>query len=103
MNITISAKNIEITQAIRDFVEDKIGGLEKLIGHSKASASVEIGKPSKHHRSGEVFYSEVNLKLGGNLLRAEAQRDDLYAAIIEVKDELQIQIKKFKDKHSEHR
>ena len=103
MNIALTAKNIEITEAIRTFVEDKIGGLVKLIGHSEASAKVEIGKPSKHHRSGEVFYAEVNLKMGGNLLRSEAQRDDLYAAIVEAKDELQTQIKKFKDKRSEHR
>ncbi len=103
MNIALTAKNIEITQAIRDFVEEKIGGLEKVIGHGEVSASVEIGKPSKHHRSGEIFYAEANLKMGGNLLRAEAQRDDLYTAIVEVKDELQVQIKKFKDKHSEHR
>ena len=103
MNIALTAKNIEITQAIRNFVEDKIGGLDKILGHSEASASVEIGKPSKHHRSGEVFYAEVNLKMGGNLLRSEAQRDDLYAAIVEAKDELQTQIKKFKDKRSEHR
>lgn len=103
MNITLTAKNIEITQAIRAFIEDKIGGLEKIIGHTESSASVEIGKPSKHHRSGEVFYAEVNLKMGGNLLRSEAQRDDLYAAIVEAKDELQTQIKKFKDKRSEHR
>lgn len=103
MNIALTAKNIEITEAIRAFVDDKIGGLEKVLGHSEVSASVEIGKPSKHHRSGDVFYAEVNLKMGGNLLRSEAQRDDLYAAIVEAKDELQTQIKKFKDKRSEHR
>ena len=103
MNIALYAKNIEITEAIRAFIEDKIGGLDKLIGHSDASAKVEIGKPSKHHRSGEVFYAEINLKMGGNLLRAEAQREDLYTAIVEAKDELQTQIKKFKDKRSEHR
>jgi len=103
MTIDIATKNITLDEPLRVFIEDKIGGLEKYLKNAPASARVEIGKPSKHHRSGEVFYAEVNLKMGGNLLRSEAQRDDLYATIVEAKDELQTQIKKFKDKRSEHR
>ena len=101
------------------FVEDKIGGLEKffppeaprppLAGdpplegkYSKdpIEVRVEIGKPSKHHRSGKVFYAEANLKMGGKLLRATCQHEDLRNAIVEVKDELQRQIKKFKGKNN---
>jgi len=54
--------------------------------------------PSKHHRSGRIYYAEVNLKIGGKLLRATCQHEDLRNAIVDVKNELQKQIKKFKDK-----
>ena len=82
---------------MRVFVEDRIGGLDKFI-EGEVEAKVEIGLPSTHHRSGDVYYAEVNLKIGGKLLRAEASNADLRNAITEVKDELQIQIKKFKEK-----
>lgn len=99
MKIIISTKNISLDDVLRTFVEDKIGGLEKFIGKSSVvEARVEIGLPSKHHRSGRVYYAEVNLKVGGKLLRATCQHEDLRNAIVDVKNELQRQIKKFKAK-----
>lgn len=114
MKITLSTKNISLDEPLRIFVEEKIGGLEKFIGkdhstwfdntHHKSfgaslvEAKIEIGMPSKHHRSGRVYYTEVNLKVGGKLLRATCQHEDLRNAIVDVKNELQQQIKKLKNK-----
>jgi ribosome-associated translation inhibitor RaiA len=50
------------------------------------------------YRSGRIYYAEVNLKLGGNLLRATCQHEDMRNAIVDAKNELQSEIKKFKDK-----
>jgi len=101
MKIDISTKNITLDEPLRVFIEDKIGGLEHLIGNSNGQAKVEIGMPSKHHRSGMVFSAEVNLSLGGKLLRATCNHEDLRNAIVDVKDELQVQIKKFKEKRTD--
>ena len=101
MRIDISTKNITLDPALDEFVRDKIGGLDHLIGNSDGQAKVEIGKPSQHHRSGMVFSAEVNLSLGGKLLRATCSHEDLRNAIVDVKDELQIQIKKFKEKRTD--
>jgi len=101
MKIDISTKNMTLDEPLRVFIEDKIGGLDHLIGNSNGQAKVEIGMPSKHHRSGEVFYAEVNLFIGGKLLRASCSHEDLRNAITDVKDELQIQIKKFKEKSTD--
>ena len=101
MKIDISTKNITLDEPLKVFIEDKIGGLDKLIGNSMGQAKVEIGMPSKHHRSGMVFSAEVNLSLGGKLLRATCTHEDLRNAIVDVKDELQIQIKKFKEKRTD--
>ena len=108
MKITISTKNIYLDGALEAFVQEKIGGLEKFIGSRPSrlrqgfdepmEARAEIGLPSKHHRSGRVYYAEVNLKMGGKLLRATCQHEDLRNAIVDVKDELQRQMKKFKEK-----
>lgn len=98
MKIDILYKNITPDDPLVVFVNEKIGSLDKLLGDGPISAKVEIGLPSKHHRSGKIFYAEVNLKVGGKLFRATCQHEDLRNAIVDVKDELQSQIKKFKDK-----
>ena len=98
MNINITYKNITPDEPLKVFVEDRIGGLEKFLGSGPVEARVEIGLPSKHHRSGRIYYAEVNLKIGGKLLRATCQHEDLRNAIVDAKNELQRQIKRFKDK-----
>lgn len=98
MLIQIESKNIKLDDALIVWVRNKIGGLEKFlkkINPSLAEARVEIGKPSKHHRKGEVWYAETNLKLPGRLLRATSTAKDLRTAVNQVKDELQRQIKKY--------
>lgn len=97
MKIDISYKNITPDAPLKVFIEEKIGALEKYISDG-GEIRVEIGKPSRHHRSGDVFYAEANLKIGKTLLRAESAKADPRVAIVEVKEELQKQIKKFKEK-----
>lgn len=97
MFIKIEPKNIKLDDALIIWVEKKIGGLEKFLGKidpTTIEARVELGKPSRHHHKGPVWYAEVNLKLPGKLLRAADTNKDLRTAINQVKDELQRQIKK---------
>lgn len=105
MKIIIKAKNIELTPYLEKFVEEKIGSLQKFIsilrqegniGKSLAEAFVEIEKTTKHHRSGDIFRAEARIELPGRTIMAEALRDDLLKAIVEVKDEMQREIKKYK-------
>lgn len=100
MNIDISAKNLELNAPLREFIEEKIGDIEHLLGQSHpAHVRVEVGIPSHHHASGQIFYAEANITVsGGHLIRAQSTNYDLYAAIVDVKNDLKIQIKKFKEK-----
>jgi len=108
MRIIIKATNIKLTKSLRDFIEEKIGELEKFLeeilkkidildGQSpRAEAYVEIGKPSRHHKKGDVFYAEAQIPLPGKGVRSTTERKDLMMAIVEVKDELQRLLKKYK-------
>ena len=98
MQIDIATKNITLDEPLKVFIEDKIGSLEKFIGAGPVSIRVEIGIPSRRHKSGQVFYAESNLKAGGKLLRAQVYHRDLRSAIVNVKDALKAEIKKFKEK-----
>jgi len=98
MQIDIKGTNLELTQAIKDYVNEKIGGLEKFFDQI-LEAKVEVGLTTKHHQKGKIFRAEANLEVPQkHIIRAEAEREDLYMAINEVKDELQIQLKKYKEK-----
>ena len=101
MKINITTKNISLDLPLKTFIEQKVGGLEKFIQKGPVSAVVEIGKPSKRHKTGPVFYAEINLKVGGPLLRGEASHKDLRTAIDEARDELYAQIKKLKEKQKD--
>ncbi len=101
MKIIVQAMNFKLDAALSSFIDDKIGDLEKALGSAddeSTEARVEIGKPSGHHKKGDVFYAEVNLKVPGKLLRATSENWDVRLAITEVKDELQRQIRRYKEK-----
>lgn len=100
MRITeIKGTTIDLTDAIKKYVEDKLAAVAKLTTKFEpCDVSVDVGKTTEHHRKGDVFKAEFNLTIPGTLLRAEAEKDDLYAAIDEASSDLSRQIKKFKEK-----
>jgi len=104
MNIIIKGTNIEITDKLRQLINEKIGSLYRFLQNmdeGAIEARVEVGKPSLHHKTGFVYYAEANFKIPGTLLRAEAEHVELEFAINEVKNELEKQIKTYKGKLSE--
>ncbi len=102
MKIDLMAKNLDLTDPIRKFIDEKVGGLGKLFKDDKnISAKVEIARTTKHHRSGEVYYAEVNLFIDGKYLRAESNDLDVRNAITKTKDALKLEIKKYKEKRKD--
>jgi|TARA_B100001971_G_C18204664_1_gene546797 ribosomal subunit interface protein len=112
VKIVIKAKNIELNKFLRDFIEKKIGQLEKFSDIFReeyfddyltkrkpiVKAWVEISKTTLHHRKGPFFRAECQMRFPGKSMRSEALSHNLRLSIVEVKDELQRQIKKYKNK-----
>lgn len=101
MQILIKGTNIQITPAINDYIEKKIGGLRKYLQRLDSPAvmmRVEVGRTTAHHRKGEIFRAEANLAVPGRLIRAEEENDDLYTAIDLMHDGLKREIISFKEK-----
>jgi len=112
MRIIIKTKNLKLTTDLQEFVEEKIEGLKRFTkilqkkdssvkGRDPVEFFVEIEKETKHHRKGDIFRAEARVHLPGKTLVAISERDDLKLAIVEVKDELQQEIKKYKLKKTE--
>ncbi len=100
MQIIIKTKNIELTPSLENFINGKIGKLGKFL-FDGAELFVEIERETSHHKKGEVFFAEAIVSLPGKKLISQAKGDDLGKAITEVKEELEIEIKKYKLKKIE--
>ncbi len=103
MRINIKTKNIELNKGIEDFINEKIGVVEKFIKSFEETneplVEVEIEKDSGHHNKGLVFRTEAQIQLHGkNLIRAEERGEDLFSSIVAAKKELEAEIKKYKVK-----
>ncbi|MGF7184702.1 putative sigma-54 modulation protein [Desulfitispora alkaliphila] len=91
MNIIIRGKNIELTPAIKDHVEKRIGKLDKYF-ENVSEAQVTLSVEKDRHRV------EVTIPLEGIILRGEEETADMYASVDMVVDKLEKQISKHKTK-----
>lgn len=110
MKIIIKTKNIEPTESLRDFINEKFINLKKFIallkreegmGKTLAEVFVEVEKETGHHNKGEIFLAEASLKLPGKNLMASARSDDILNVITKVRNELKSEINKYKSKEIE--
>ena len=80
MNLTISGHHLELTPAIREYVQTKL----------------ELPEKEKRQKA------EINLRLRGNVIHVESFAEDLYAAIDCLIDKLDRQVLKYKTKIQDH-
>lgn len=99
MKTNIKSMSLELTGAIKEYIEMKMNLAEKYLGGIKViNCDFEVGKAVGGQNKGEIFRAEVNLELPKQMLRIEKTEKDLYKAIDKVKDHLEISIKKYKEK-----
>lgn len=91
MKRTIKTTNFTYTSEIADYLEKKLGAIEKYVDPADTSAilDIEIGKTTNHHNKGDIFKAEANLHAHPNIdVRSEVEKESLNAAIDALKDEL---------------
>lgn len=103
MKINLLSKNMELTEAIYEYVEKRVTNLEKLLGKieesgGEVSVVFEVSQSSKRHKSGDIFHADCLVKIKGEEYYASADESDLYAAVDKIKDTLFREISKDKDR-----
>lgn len=91
MKYNIHGNKVEITDSIRNYIEEKIGKLEKYFENPEDITASILVKPS-----GVNEKVEVTIPIKGAILRGEVANKDLYAAIDLVLEKLERQIRKNK-------
>jgi len=95
MQLTLTGHHIDVTPALRAFVETKLGRLERHFDSvSDVHCILTIEKL--------LHKAEATVHLSGGTLHADATAEDMYAAIDLLIDKLDRQVKKFKEKLTDH-
>jgi putative sigma-54 modulation protein len=91
MIISIRGEHLEVTEALRDYVEKKLNRLDRYF-EAPLTSDVQV----KLSVVKDLQAIEVAIPLTGVLLRAEERNSDMYASIDLVVDKLERQIRKHK-------
>ena len=100
MNIKIKTTTISLTPAISEYVEKRLAPLAKFFENdTTVKCDVELAKISKHHNKGEIFKAEIHIVAKDKNLYASVEKEDLYAAIDLIRDDITREIKNSNEKH----
>ncbi len=91
MNYTVSGKNIEITNGLREAVVDKLSKLERYFTpDTEVNVTLSVEKDRQR--------IEVTIPIKGTIIRAEQVSSDMYASIDMVEAVLERQLRRYKNK-----
>jgi len=95
MQVNLSGHHIEITSALKDYLNGKLTRLERHF-ESVTSINCTLTVEKLRHKA------EAKVNVTGGTLYADAVEDDMYAAIDGLIDKLDRQIVKHKEKLTDH-
>lgn len=91
MRFNIVGRNIEVTEGLRDAVEEKLGKLEKYFRpDTQINVTLSVEKDSQK--------IEVTIPMKGNIIRSEQESTDMYVSIDLVEEIIERQLRKYKTK-----
>ena len=91
MRYTISGKNIDITEGLRNAVTEKLGKLERYFTpDTEVIVTLSVEK--------ERQKIEVTIPVKGNIIRSEQVSNDMYVSIDLVEEVIERQLRKYKNK-----
>ena len=91
MRITLSGKNIEVTEGLRQAVEEKLSKLERYF-----TSDTEIHVTLSVQKGRQKI--EVTIPVKGDIIRSEQESNDMYVSIDLVEEIIERQLRKYKNK-----
>ena len=100
IGFSVKTTDLELTSNISRHIEKTMKSLDKFVKNMDAVvwASIEIGRISRHHKSGKIYRSEIQIHLPGKLMRSEAISSTIFQAINETRSDLQRELKQYRGK-----
>jgi len=97
MKMIIKGRHMSVTDAIRDYAEEKVGRVSKILDGEHMTTEVELfTEKNPSIENGHI--AEVTVWTKGPVIRAKEAAPDMYAAIDLVSEKLERQFRKYKGK-----
>lgn len=99
-NIKVTTINVMRDNAVTDYAKKKMESLDKFINPNDEGVSMDIriSKITDHHRAGKIYKAEASVMTSGKKFGAEAEADDLFAAVDKLKDIISRKMSSYKGK-----
>lgn len=100
MRLNLKATDLTVTPQVRSYLDKKLQGLGKHIDLDDPAVmvDVELGRTTRHHQTGDVFFAEINIYRGKESFRAVCDRPDIMSAIDGMRDSVARELSSRKDK-----
>lgn len=99
MEVSIFARNMEVTPRLSEYVEQKVGKLDRYlpwIEDARIDLTVENTRSAAHRQ-----VAQLTVRARGTILRAEERTQDMFASIDAVLDKMYRQIARYKGKRQD--
>ncbi len=95
MDVTVAGHHVDVTDSLREYVETKLARLER---HSDQMTDIHciLTVEKLEHRA------EATIHLNGGTIHADSVEENMYAAVDTLIDKLDRQVKKHKEKLTDH-
>lgn len=95
MNLQLTGHHLDVTPALREYVEKKLGRISNHFDHViDVKVTLRVEKLAQK--------VEATIHVPGNDLHAESSDENMYSAIDILTDKLDRQVLKYKEKNSDH-
>ena len=95
MQVNISGHHVEISDSLKDYINSKMVRVKRHFDHV-IDAHVVLDVAKQRHKA------ETTLQISGTKIHAQSEHDDMYAAIDDMIDKLDRQVRKHKEKLTDH-
>ena len=95
MQLNLTGHHVEITEAMRDYVQSKLTRLERHFEHLTDVHCILTVDKLRHR-------AEATVNIAGGKLFANSVEENMYAAIDSMIDKLDKQVRKHKEKITDH-
>lgn len=101
MQLIVHGRNVEVTDWVREYVQKKVGKLERYLPQVKEARAELTHSPTR--AANDRYTAQITVWTNGQLLRAEESTSDIFASIDATVDKMVRQISRFKGRRFEER
>lgn len=91
MDITVTFRHVDSTESLKEYAEDKLSKIDKYFDFPIEAHVVLTAEKFRR-------MADVTLNVNGTVIKAEDETEDMYSAIDQVMDKIEIQVKRYRDK-----